>query len=58
MNDNLANVSRNLHDLLKTLPAVRERRNAEALAAHLRLIAHFRRRLDRLVAGTAAPARA
>lgn len=50
MNDNLASVTRNLHDLLKALPAVRERCEAEVLRRHLALIAHYQRLYDRLVA--------
>ena len=50
MNDNLANATRNLRELLKSLPVVRERQDGEALRRHLALIAHYRRRHDRLVA--------
>ena len=50
MNDNLANATRVLRELLRTLPAVRERRDGEALRRHLALIAHYRRRHDRLAA--------
>jgi len=49
MNDNLASVTRNLRELLKSLPIVRERQGGEAVARHLALIAHYRRRHDRLL---------
>ena len=49
MNDTLAGVTRNLHDLLSALPAVRARGDTDALRRHLALIAHYRRRHDRLV---------
>ena len=50
MNDNLASVTRNLRELIKSLPAVRERCTADVVRRHVELIAHFQRRLDRLVA--------
>ena len=53
MNDTLENVTRNLHDLLKSLPAVRERCGTETLRRHLALIAHYQRRYDRLTAAAA-----
>ena len=48
MNDTLTNATRNLRELLKSLPVVRERNDGEALRRHLALIAHYRRRHDRL----------
>ena len=50
MNDNLANVTRTLHDLLKALPAVRERCEADVIRRHVALIAYYQRRYDRLAA--------
>jgi len=55
MNDDLAAVTRNLRELLRALPAVRERGGADALRRHLALIAHFWRRHDRLIAGAVRP---
>ena len=54
MNDTLENVTRNLHDLLTSLPAVRERCEAEVIRRHLALIAHYQRRYDRLMASSSA----
>lgn len=48
MNDNLANVTRTLHDLLKSLPVVRERCEADVLKRYVALIAYYQRRYDRL----------
>ena len=47
---NLHNVTRNLHDLIKSLPAVREKGSAELLNRHLQLIAYFQKQYDALVA--------
>jgi len=48
MNNNLQNVTRTLHDLLRQLPSVRKHCNAEALKRHLQLIAYFQQRYDAL----------
>ena len=50
MNNNLANVKRTLHDLLKSLPAVKAHCSAEVHKSHLALIAYYQRRYDLLAA--------
>lgn len=50
MNNDLKSVTRTLRDLLRNLPAVRNRSSADALRKHLALIAYFQRRYDRLIA--------
>lgn len=50
MNQKLQNVTRTLHDLIKTLPAVQANCSAEALKRHLQLIAYFQEQYDLLVA--------
>ena len=55
MNDNLANVTRTLHDLLKALPAIRERCESDVIRRHVALIAYYQRRYDRLADGLATP---
>lgn len=52
MNNNLHNVTRTLRDLIKTLPAVKARANADLLRKHLQLIAHFQRQYDQIVANS------
>lgn len=49
MKSNLKNVTRNLHDLLKTLPTVKATCSAEVLNRHLQLIAYFQRQYDQLI---------
>lgn len=53
MNNNLQNVTRTLHDLLRQLPGIRQHCNAEALNRHLQLIAYFQQRYDALAATAA-----
>lgn len=48
MNDNLRNITRTLHALVKALPAIRQHSNAHAIGRHVALIAHFQGRYDRL----------
>ena len=50
MNPSLTNARRTLHELLKSLPAIKQRGSEEAVKRHLQLIAHCQRRYDRLVA--------
>lgn len=50
MNNDLKSVTRTLRDLLRNLPAVRNRSSADTLRKHLALIAYFQRRYDRLIA--------
>jgi len=54
MNKNLQHVTRTLHDLIKSLPAVKAHCSQEVLKQHLQLIAHFQRQYDQLVGNTAA----
>ncbi len=49
MKNKLHNVTRNLHDLLKTLPTVKATCSAEVVDRHLQLIAYFQRQYDQLV---------
>lgn len=49
MKNNLQNVTRNLRDLIKSLPAVRANCSAEVLNRHLQLIAYFQRQYDELM---------
>ncbi|NND90779.1 MAG: hypothetical protein HKN42_07925 [Granulosicoccus sp.] len=53
MNYKLHNVTRNLRELIKALPAVRANCSAEVIDRHIRLIAHFQRQYDQLVRATA-----
>lgn len=48
MNQKLQNVRRTLHELIKTLPAVRTHGNAELVRRHLQLIAYFQSQYDAL----------
>ncbi|ASJ72293.1 hypothetical protein [Granulosicoccus antarcticus] len=50
MKNNLQNVTRNLRNLIKTLPAVKANCSAEVLTRHVQLIAHFQRQYDQLIA--------
>lgn len=45
----LQNVTRNLHDLLKSLPTVKATCSAEVIDRHLQLIAYFQRQYDQLI---------
>lgn len=49
MNDNLSNVTRTLHSLVKALPAIRQHASRDAVGRHIALIKHFQGRYDRLV---------
>ena len=49
MGNNLHNVTRNLRELIKTLPAVKANCSAEVIKRHLQLIAHFQKQYDQLV---------
>ncbi|MGQ7843987.1 hypothetical protein ACUNV4_05900 [Granulosicoccus sp. 3-233] len=49
MKNKLQNVTRNLHDLLKTLPTVKANCSAEVIDRHLQLIAYFQRQYDQLI---------
>lgn len=49
MNDNLSNVTRTLHSLVKALPAIRQHASRDAVGRHVALIKHFQGRYDRLV---------
>ena len=49
MKNNLINVRRTLHELLKALPAVKAHRSPEALRKHLMLIRFYQNKYDRLV---------
>ena len=55
MNNKLHNVTRNLHELIKALPAVRAHCSAEAISRHLQLIAYFQKQYDQLIALKAQP---
>ncbi len=50
MKNNLQSVTRNLRNLIKTLPAIQANCSAEVLSRHLQLIAHFQRQYDQLIA--------
>ena len=58
MNQKLANVTRNLRDLIKALPAVQAHCSAEVIKRHLQLIAYFQDQYDQLVAASPAAQRA
>ncbi|MFK7892097.1 MAG: hypothetical protein AB8B63_14875 [Granulosicoccus sp.] len=49
MSDKLYNVTKNLRELIKALPAVQENCNKETINRHLQLIAYFQRQYDNLV---------
>ncbi|GEM_PF-985543 len=49
MKQNLQQVTRTLHDLIKSLPAVRAHCSQEVLKQHVELIAHFQRQYDLLI---------
>jgi len=49
LKNKLHNVTRNLHDLLKTLPTVKATCSAEVIDRHLQLIAYFQRQYDQLI---------
>ncbi|MBX2837091.1 MAG: hypothetical protein KTR35_09575 [Gammaproteobacteria bacterium] len=46
----LKSARRALHELLKSLPAIKQRGSEEAIKRHLQLIAQCQRRYDQLVA--------
>ncbi len=48
MNDNLDNITRTLHSLVKALPAIRQHASSDAIGRHVALIKHFQGRYDRL----------
>ena len=48
MKNNLSNVRRTLHELLKALPAVKDNQSPEALRKHLKLIRFYQNKYDRL----------
>jgi len=54
VNQNLHNVTRNLHELIKALPAVRAHCSAEVIKRHVQLIAHFQRQYDLLASQNSA----
>lgn len=56
MKNNLINVRRTLHDLLKALPAIKANRSQDALRKHMALIRFYQQRYDLLVASSPAPA--
>jgi len=49
LGNNLQSVTRNLRELIKTLPAVRANSSAEVVKKHLQLIAYFQKQYDQLV---------
>jgi hypothetical protein len=49
MNNNLANVTRTLRQLMQALPAMQQHSSTDVLQRHLELIAHFQRRYDHLI---------
>jgi len=55
MKNNLINVRRTLHDLLKALPAVKANSSAESLQKHIALIRFYQQRYDALVGNNAIP---
>jgi len=55
MNQKLANVTRTLRDLIKSLPSVQAHSSAEVVKRHLQLIAYFQNQYDQLVAAGANP---
>ena len=55
MDTKLKNVTRTLHDLIKTLPAVRAQCSAEVMKQHVQLIAHFQRQYDLLANSSPTP---
>ncbi|MFK8080030.1 MAG: hypothetical protein AB8B97_07085 [Granulosicoccus sp.] len=55
MNQKLHNVTRTLHELIKSLPAVKAHCSAEVVKRHLQLIAHFQRQYDQLIASSQSP---
>lgn len=52
MNDNLGNITRTLHSLVKALPAIKQHASHDAIGRHVALIKHFQGRYDRLAAKT------
>jgi hypothetical protein len=48
LNDNLNNITRTLHSLVKALPAIRQHASRDAIGRHVALIQHFQGRYDRL----------
>ena len=48
LNDNLSNITRTLHSLVKALPAIRQHASRDAVGRHVALIQHFQGRYDRL----------
>lgn len=58
MGNNIHSVTRNLRELIKTLPAVKASGSAEVVKRHVQLIAYFQKQYDQLVLSqrTIAPA--
>ena len=54
MNQKLHNVTRTLHELIKSLPAIKAHCSAEVVDRHMRLIAHFQHQYD-LIAASMVP---
>lgn len=50
---NLSEIRAVLHDLLKSLPAIKMHRSQEILRQHLELIAYYQKQYDLLVAKSA-----
>ena len=55
MHDSLPALTRTLHDLITSLPAIRAHCSQEVLHRQLQLIEHVQRRYDRLVSARADP---
>ncbi len=55
MNHKLHNVTRNLRELIKALPAVRAHESVEVIKRHVQLIAYFQRQYDQLVSPSLTP---
>ncbi len=56
MKNNLINVRRTLHELLKALPAIKDKGSQEAVKKHMALIRFYQERYDALTASSALPA--
>jgi len=47
----IGNVKRTLHELIRTLPAIKQHCGTDSVQLQLKLIAHFQRQHDRAISG-------
>jgi len=47
----ISNVKRTLHDLIRALPAIKQHKGSDSVQLQLKLIAHFQRKHDQVISG-------